>query len=192
MNEKRVTFRGGGPLRRSTVGDAVPDRGHEALNDVLHWIWSWRVQLRRFRESTQEQGSGADALEQRKSFSKASFDEHLLLVAGGNLVRAIDRATERFAQTEGFAQISMAEAVGLLRNLYEHWDEQRRSFQEKDTPKRLSGKKFVDHFPDGRPWSLVYTTDDWLLGGVVPIAALTRELDAIEAEALRLEQGRNT
>jgi hypothetical protein len=188
MDERRVMFKGVGPLTRSTVGDEVPDPNEEALSDVLHWIWSWRVQVRRLVESTKEEGLGADALEQRKSLSKVSYDEHLLAVVGWNLARSIDRASERFPQMLLAERIK--EAMELLRHLYEHWDEQRGFFQDATALKERSGKRFVEMFPEGKPWSMVYTTDDWLLGGVVSIAALTRELEPIEAVAIRLERER--
>lgn len=185
MDEARVTFKAVGPLIRSTVGDEVADPNEEALSDLLHWIWSWRVQVRRLIESTKEQGSGADNVEQRKSLSKASCDEHLLAVVGWNLARAIDRAGERFPQLS-IAE-SILQALSLLRHIHEHWDEQRAFFQGENAPKKGSGKRFVELFPAGKAWSMVYTADDWLLGGVVPIGALTKELEPVESEALRLE-----
>jgi hypothetical protein len=189
MAENRITFKGVGPLTRSTVGDEVPDPNEEALSVLLHWIWSWRVQVQRLFESTKDEGSGLDAIERRKSVSKASYDEHILAVAGGNLARSIDRAVKHFPQLS--IPESTREAMRLLRNLYEHWDEQRKSFQDGNAPKILSGKSFLERFPEGKPWSMVYAAEDWFLGGVVPIAALRRELESIEGQALRLEQQRN-
>jgi len=188
MNNKRVRLRSVGLVTRSTVGDEVPDPREESLSDILHWIWSWRVQVGRLRESTkQELRSGSDALEQRKFFSKTSLDEHILAVVGWNLARAIRRAATHFAQ---LLIPKDEDALCLLRHLYEHWDEQRPSFQKKDSPKERTGEKFVKRFPEGKPWSVTYTADDWLLGGVVPIAALTRELDALEIKALDFERER--
>ncbi len=81
----------------------------------------------------------------------------------------------------------LAEALRLLRNIYEHWDEQRPVFQEPSKPKQGSGKEFLEKFPEGHPWSVSLTSEDWMLGGVVPIHQLTRDLDALEKRLLELE-----
>src|SRR3990172_9875865 len=102
-------------LTRSTVGKDVPDPDEEALGDIVHWIWSWRVQVKRLIQSTKEQGSGSTPLEQRQSYSLASYDEHLLAVAGDNLRRAIALASERFPEI-AVPQCASG-PVRLLRNL---------------------------------------------------------------------------
>jgi len=45
----QVTFRLVGPLKRSTFQREAPDPVEEALNDVLHWSWSTRLQISRLR-----------------------------------------------------------------------------------------------------------------------------------------------
>ena len=55
-----------------------------------------------------------------------------------------------------------------------------------------SGKRFTELFPEGHPWSITYDGDDWLLGGVVALNSLTRELHNLEANALQLEQRRRS
>lgn len=111
---------------------------------------------------------------------------HVLVVAGWNLARAIQKAGELFPSFR-IAQ-DKAEALRLLRHLYEHWDEQRPAFQDPAVPKERSAKRFVELFPQGRPWSITYAKDDWLLGGVVGIEAITDALVAIEEEALQIER----
>ena len=173
-------------LTRSTVDNAPPDPAEQSLNDVLHWVWSWRAQLKRLVATTNAQGQGDGDIEVRQSFSLASYDEHVLVVAGWNLARAIQKAGELFPSFR-IAQ-DKAEALRLLRHLYEHWDEQRPAFQDPAVPKERSAKRFVELFPQGRPWSITYAKDDWLLGGVVGIKAITDALVAIEEEALQLER----
>ena len=173
-------------LTRSTVGDAPPGPKEQALNDILHWVWSWRSQLQRLASSTNAQGQGGGELKLRQSFSLASYDEHMLVVAGWNLARAIARAAEFFPSFR-IAEDKL-EALRHLRHLYEHWDEQREAFQSSTVAKKHSAKRFVELFPHGRPWSITYTKDDWLLGGVVGINAITDALVPIEAEALEIEK----
>ena len=174
-------------ITRATVDKNPSDRRSEVLNDLLHWIWSWRVQLKRLAESTREQGSGANTIEKRQSFSCASLDEHLVAVVGWNLIRAIDQTQEVFQHVE--LELDNQEPVRHLRNLYEHWDEQRLSFQNDNVSKEKSGKKFAAQFPSGQPWSITYEADDWMLGGVVGLNEVSRQLDEIERTILNLEEG---
>ena len=170
---------------RSTSDSGEAGKDEEVLNDLLHWIWSWRLQLRRLQETTSHQGQADSGIDLKRSFSAASYDEHMVAVVGWNLVRAVDRAGDRFPV---FAiKGNAGEQLRLLRHLYEHWDEQRPSFESPGMPKQRSGKQFSELFPEGRPWSITYTGDDWLLGGVVALNSLTRELDTLEVNALQLE-----
>lgn len=188
MDVRKITFEVVGPITRSTVGNEVPDPDEEALNDLLHWVWSWRLQVSRLGKSTEAQYSEAKPLDQRRSRSAASYDEHALAVVGWNLARAVARAGKRFP----LLGISGAtyEALRLLRDLYEHWDEQRPPFHSGEIEKKFSGRNFAEQFPEGKPWSITYAQDDWLLGGVVPINELTRELEPIEKATLRIEEER--
>ena len=185
MSTIKIKFQGVGPLTRSTVGSEPINPELQALNDVLHWIWSWRVQVGRLVTSTDAQGVGESALEKRRSYSLASFDEHLLIVTGWNLARALRSAGKRFPSIA--TADTTHEPLRRLRNLYEHWDQQRKSFQDPTETKILSGAQFSKLFPTGKPWSITYEREDWLLGAIVPIRALTQELASVEEEVLRLE-----
>ena len=173
-------------LTRSTIDDKPPNPKEEALNDLLHWIWSWRIQLMRLIDSTNQQGQGDTPMDKRRSFSRASCDEHLVLVVGRNVVRAISRAEEVFPGTD--FELAEDKALSLLRNLYEHWDEQKGSFQNASIPKIRSGKEFINSFPSGKPWSITYVENDWLIGGVVLLNMVSQQLDGIEGKALELEE----
>ena len=179
-----------GALTRSTVGSEPVPPQEEVLDDVLHWVWSWRLQIKRIGESFNLQGAGNNDVERRQSWSRFSYDEHILAVTGGNLVRAIARAEALFPEIK--LSDHKGEALRLLRNLYEHWDEQRPSFRASDAPKKRSGADFARNFPEGRPWTMVFDKDDWFLCGVVPLNVLTRELATIEKMALELEARRRT
>lgn len=178
----RITFKGVGPLTRSTIGNDVPDPDEQAISDTLHWIWSWQVQLGRFRQSTNAERSidqaGQSGLECRKIFSRTSFDEHMLMVVGRNLLRAIDRLPKNL----GNAVIpeDTREALICLRNIYEHWDEERESFQNPAIPKKRSGKKFFDTFPCGTPWTITYAHNDFYIGGVFGLIDFTKKLSQLE------------
>jgi hypothetical protein len=183
-----VTFRSVGPVTRTTVGEGQPDPEGEALGDALHWIWCWHLQVDRLHESTLRVTGSGTPIESRRASSRTSYEEHILLVAGWNLARALNRAQPYMPQ----ASISeeTGQALRLLRDLYEHWDEQRSAFQVSDTPKVRSAKTLAKLFPEARPWTMVFTSDDWLLGGVVGIGELSKALVPIEHEVLRLEEER--
>lgn len=186
-----VTIRSVGPVTRTTVGNERPDSRLEVLGDVIHWVWSWRVQVTRFGESTRRQFEGRTTLEHRTSASRASYDEHMLVVAGWNLARALDCARKLYPEFPLGEKVSeLLDPLRYLRHLYEHWDEQRLAFQDERAEKILSAKKFLERFPQGRPWEVVYDKDEWLLAGVIPILEFSAALESIEAEALRLEEER--
>lgn len=180
----KIRIQGVGPLTRSTVGSAS-DPEAQVLNDVLHWIWSWRVQVVRLRESFDAEWSDARGLDRRQASSRFSFDEHMLTVTGWNLARAIKRAQDFFPTIK--LQEDHAEALRLLRHLYEHWDEQREAFQSSSAPKQQSAAKFLERFPHGKPWSIVFDENDWILGGVVPLNEVSRALRELEQAVLQLE-----
>jgi hypothetical protein len=76
-----VTFRSVGPVTRTTVGEGKLDPEEEALGDVLHWIWSWHLQVGRLHESTLRVTGTGTPLESRKASSRTSYEEHMLSVA---------------------------------------------------------------------------------------------------------------
>jgi hypothetical protein len=186
----KVHIQAVGPLTRSTVGSEPVPPEEEALDDVLHWIWSWRLQIRRISDSFDVQGSGSTNVERRQSWSRFSFDEHVLTVTGWNLARAIKRAEALYPEIRLSEQKS--EALKLLRHLYEHWDEQRTAFRSSTGPKDRSAAAFADRFPEGRPWTMVFDRNDWILGGVVRLNELTRELSVLEPIILAIEERRRS
>lgn len=71
------------------------------------------------------------------------------------------------------------QSVELLRNIWEHWDEQRETFQ---TEPVKSGRRFRSAFPGHSPWSYGYSSDPAVgtrVGGVLHLEALAAELDAL-------------
>jgi len=183
----RLTLRGAGPLTRSTLGRPESDPNERVLEDMLHWVWSSQLQIRRLIESTNAEwnSSSLDPALRRKVFSQTTFDEHIVLVAGRNLVRALDRAQEQFPAL-GLTD-DMRACIKLLRDIYEHWDEQREAFLPGGPPKERSGKEFAERHPDGKPWSITYAASGLVLGGVLPLNDFLVSLDGLESALLRLE-----
>jgi hypothetical protein len=135
----------------------------------------------------ERQGSSDDLASMRRAFSATSYDEHILLVAGANLLRALDRGKEHLPPIS-FPSKTLR-ALDLLRNIYEHWDEQRDAFRLLTLKKTKSGKSFVEEFPDGKPWSMKYQESSVLLGGVLDLVAFQEGLDDLEAILIEHENG---
>ncbi len=150
----------------------------QVLDELLHWIWSWHLQLKRLADSTRLDGSGATDIDRRRSFSATSLDQHVLLVVGRNLIRAYEAAQPNLISF-GHTQQNTEKLV-LLRNLYEHWNEQQPTFRPGGPEKKLSGKVFSNKYPTNNPWSITYASNDWLIGGVLPLNEVTLEFTALE------------
>jgi len=157
----------------------------EAVGDALHWIWSWRLQVSRLRESFGAEWGGDVGIERRRAASRVSFDEHIVAVTGWHLARAVKRV-ETLVPAIRLSE-EQTEALRLLRHLYEHWDEQRPAFRDPTIPKEKSAVAFAEKFPEGRPWTIVFAESDWLLGGVLAINALTHALAHLETVLLEIE-----
>jgi hypothetical protein len=181
----KFVIEGVGPLTRATVGSDPVSPREQALSDALHWIWSWGVQFQRLVQSQQDEWSGKTGPEFRRAASRFSFDEHILCVTGWNLARAIERL-EAFLPSASIPSDN-SEALKLLRNLYEHWDEQREAFQSPSALKVRSAADFIAQFPEGKPWSIIFGEHDWFHGGVVPINGVSQALAPIERAVLKAE-----
>lgn len=154
------------------------EREEHSLSTLRHWIWSWHVQLARLRESTRHDGKGANQELRQRAFSVTSLDKHLLLVVGHQAVLALKNA-EPSLQHHNLG-VTQNVSLRLLRNLHEHWDEQQPAFRMNGPDKTHSGKDFEDAYPRQNPWSISYSSNDWLIGGVLSVSQLTVDLDAIE------------
>jgi hypothetical protein len=190
----RVTLQIVGPMRRSTFQEEAPDPVAEVINDILHWSWSTRLQLRRFRESLRAEFDAWGLRPQvraRRHFSGTSYDEHTFLVAAGNLDRALRRAPKEMLREIGLSE-SWRRALWLLRNIYEHWDELRAAYRSRGGQLRGAAAKLRAEFPQADPWSFTFDPADGsiVIADVVPLGPLWKELRLLEARMLRLERRR--
>ncbi len=177
------------PVQRAT--DAPDEDAFWVMSsDLLHWLWSWQLQYGRLKESTFRDGQGSTPMEMRQAFSRTSLDEHLLAVVGGHVVKAMEQFGDELPAN--MLEREHLEALRLLRNLYEHWVEQRVVFQDPTKRKVRSAKEFVEGFPDGRPYSITYSSADWLLAGVVPLKKVTAAMQALASAIVELESSTRT
>jgi hypothetical protein len=183
-----VTFKAVGPIKRSILGEEDPDPRAAALIDALHWVWSCQLQIRRLGEALESEGRNPrlSPTQRRIRFSRTTFEEHALLVAAFNLTKALTTAERCGIHLQ--LSSDMRAATTELRHIYEHWERQRDSFRQKTRPKSDSGSRFLRRFPHGEPWALFLQPDgDIVIGNVVPLRQLFRELRELEQQLLALQ-----
>jgi hypothetical protein len=184
-----LTFSIVGPITVSMLDENDPNPDEAILIDVAHWIWSCKLQVRRFLQSLHATGKPTwrNDLERRRRFSRLSYDEHMVLVAAANLDRAL--AQESTILDGVLISEQLRTALTLLRNVYEHWNEQRDSFRRVTNSKSRSGRKLQEQFPQASPWSF-----DWHPGGdivlakVVSLQSFWLELRNLERSVRRIER----
>jgi hypothetical protein len=165
-----------GPVTRSTAVE-IPDRSPECLlNDAIHWAYCWQFQLGRLCNSVNDELRHFSDGDWRY-FSRTSFDEHMLMVTGGHVVRALSRLQDHESGLSLPAEI--AAPLKELRDVYEHWEEQREAFRTR-TEMQRSGKKFVENNPTGKPWEVVFHKDDVVFARVVSARRVNEELAKLE------------
>jgi hypothetical protein len=152
------------------------------IDDALHWINAAQVQIERFSTAFQiSQASSRSPLGPgawRRGLYSA--EAHLLIVAMNHVSTALERIDDRL----GVATLSegVKTSTLLLRNILEHWDEQRDAFSNDSIPKVQSGKRYADRFPDSTPWSFSASGDSNIglrIGEAFNVVDARRELDAI-------------
>jgi len=191
-NTVKVTFKLVGPLKRSTFDRQYSEPRAEAINDLLHWVWSTRLQISRLKRSFVTEfkllNNGA-ILKSRRSFSATSYDEHMLMVAAANLDRALKKARKYIRAKEQLPE-SPRRALWLLRNIYEHWDQLRKEYRQPSGPLKGAALKLKEEFPDAIPWSITFDpkTGEVTLADVIPLGPLVAELRLLEARLLRLQR----
>jgi hypothetical protein len=156
--------------------------------DTLHWLWSLQLQIGRLAESTRLEWSGPfdTSTNPQRLFSRTSLDEHLVLVVGRNLIRALAQLRKEHPDI-GLGN-DIESVIPLLRNVYEHWDENAPSFDSASKAKSRGIHALNKIHPDAKPWSITYGSDGPVIGGVVALNDLVVQLDALECVLLKLEK----
>jgi hypothetical protein len=177
----RVTFRVVGPITRSTLErNAPPPPDQEALQDLRTWLYGTRLQIQRVRRARNAEWLGPVATRPRR-FLRTSFDEHMLLVAGGQLEKTARIVRRYFPRLK--LDPATARSLHLLRNIYEHWETERQYFRSPAKQGSKSAPKFANEFPTGEPWSLELHPDgDVVLGKVVSLRSLSKQMRQLQRQ----------
>jgi hypothetical protein len=172
-----------GPIRRSTLGTDHPDPEWQSVGDVLYWSFCCRLQATRLAQSFMSEFPFGKRLYtfQRKRFATTSFDEHNLVIAAGNLGKALDRAPKFLRRV---LPKQTLRALQLLRNIYEHWEDMRAAFRKSGPAKTDAALNLVKEFPEAEPWTIAIHPDGNIdLANVVFLSSLSLNLRRLEASA---------
>ena len=176
-----VTFTISSPLKRSTLERDHPDPEWERLTDAEWWSFCTRLQAMRLGRSLSSEfpiGQTPYWIS-RKLFATTSYDLHCLLVAGGNVERAIQRLKKH--DLDGFRPVKRSRrALQLLRNVHEHWDELRTGYRHGE----LTGaaQKLDLEYPGAEPWCLsIEPHGDLVVANTISLRDLCRDLRIFEA-----------
>lgn len=176
-----AVVRSGRPTVHSVV-TAERRAVERASGHVLQWLWVAQIQIDRFWDDWNEEfnhmgpHSPLGPVERSKVFARFSGDQHFLLVALGNLVKAVG-AAEQLTESRFLLDGHLRGLIIQLRNLHEHWERERADFPDGQT-----GAKFSSAHRDQDPWSVVLELERGaLLGGVLSIEGLSRSLEELYA-----------
>jgi hypothetical protein len=159
----------------------------ELLAHAIHWTWSCKLQIVRYSEALQREldSKGIDQLERKKRCSETSLQEHMILVAARNLLRALNMLSKVHSHLN--LPRKLRGDLRQLRDIYEHWDEQIPCFRGGRSATSKSGGEFLSRNPLGRPFSVQFTKQGPIMAGVVTLRTFVRELDQLEKKLLRIE-----
>jgi hypothetical protein len=163
--------------------------GWDEIQEAKYWTWASLRQLTRVRESfavwweqIQADLGSVETATQRVS-AHLMADQHFLLNAGANLVKAL----ARIDGTAPWLSTDTRNALRNLRDTQEHWEQHRPAFDSSSAPKNRAGKKLVELWPDAHPWSYSWSDEGTFIGRVFRIETFADELVTIERELLRRE-----
>lgn len=155
----------------------------ERLGDVLHWLNGAQVQAQRFlvawtrdhrltaRDRMTEDGWRGGGYQ---------FEAHLLLVALNHVVTALDRVP--LAVCSERLSSDTRDAVTVLRDVLEHWEQHRGSFSNAGHAKVRAAKRYEELFPSSSPWTFRFGAADGVtIHGALNINRALEDLARIEA-----------
>jgi hypothetical protein len=171
----------GWPPPAHTFAKAADHARLTAIGDAQHFVWAAQLQIERYvaairtptprqlpATATQRRLGSMVFVEAEFMFNAAAQAEKALEVVGGPALSS-----------------KLAREVRLLRNLHEHSDEQRVTFEDPTKPRVLAGKSFAAAYPGEVPWTFGFGADGHFVS-VLRIEDLWDELEDIDIELDRL------
>jgi hypothetical protein len=132
-------------LETYEVTEKMDDENVEAAADALQWIGATLLQITRFVEGLlllAEADRPDDA-------TVVTADAHFLLNACAQAEKALHRAGYTIPP-------GRRTTIRSLRDVYEHWEQHKRTFESRSRPKSRAGQRFSEAHPDQLPWAFKF------------------------------------
>jgi hypothetical protein len=117
---------------------------YEQLSEALHWIDVTLLQVERFVDAFLTYAEGADS-----DATVVTADGHFLLNACAQAEKALQRAGKPIPPDR-------RTTIRALRDVHEHWEQHKKSFESKQHAKTRAGQRFTDAHPDHLPWAFKF------------------------------------
>lgn len=128
-------------------------RQWQVLGEAAHWLDVSLGQIERYVSGFAELANGDP---EQRSATMVVADAHFLLNALAQAEKALRRQT-------GPRMSRMSTTIRSLRDVHEHWEQHKESFEAKSRSKTRSGKRLVDEHPDTIPWVFKHdATGTWI------------------------------
>jgi hypothetical protein len=172
-------------VRLAAICSAVERDEYDAAAEALHWVRSSFLQMTRYAESFLDYAEArvpADVTQSDEAsqeidpelITRTVADAHFLLNACAQAEKALDRMGRPLPT-------SQTTTIRCLRNIHEHWEDHKQSFESRKNPKSKAGLKFDKAHPGALPWNFRFDiTGTWI--SAFRIEDLWAELVGIEAE----------
>lgn len=142
------------------------------LDDALAWIRISLLQAERFVESFLDfaESDTSDA-------TKLNADGHFLLNACAQTEKALKLADAPLATGQ-------TTTIRALRDVHEHWEQHKKSFESKKSIKTRAGLRFSEAHPEDLPWTFcIDATGTWI--SALRLEDLWEDLIKLEGELMR-------
>jgi len=162
------------------------------IEDCKHWLNAVSCQLDRIRISFSDHLTLVQNNDKKKSsitspylteYSRTSSqlwaDIHFLYVALNHLRKICQTKTIRRTITNFSFDKETEEISKHLRNIFEHWDHTRATF-ERNLVKKDSAKWFFDKDPLKTPWSISLDAKGFIISGVLDVNQLQYMVNKLE------------
>ena len=164
-----------------------------AREDVKHRLWALRGSIERYLLLQQAQmasiqarppGSAGYTGDQKKPNSEADSQIEAVLINANNLRRAL-RSKHIPASVAGQSLGNLDEPIRHVRNIREHWDENRPFWSEGVAipigPKYASARWFKANFPDQTPWGSSWSNvEGSVVCGIIQLNGLLKVVEHLE------------
>ena len=140
----------------------------QRLSEALHWINATLLQIERFVE-----GFLLLAESDAKDATIVTADAHFLLNACAQAEKALHRAGKP-------VPASQRTTIRSLRDVHEHWDRHKETFESKRNAKTRAGKRFSDAHPEHLPWSFRFDATGTFISAL-NLEDLWAELTSLES-----------